>query len=165
MTWRLFGAIPPKETLEGVQDGRAFAALDQSLDLAQSGPAWLREPDVADMVSNVIEAADVDRHLCGLHCFVVMPNHVHILITPHRPLDAVTNWIKGVSARRANQILGRAGTPFWQDESFDHWARSRGEFEKIESYILENPVHAGLVREPAEWKFSTAGRTATTGFP
>ena len=145
-----------------MKDGRAFAALDQSLDLAQSGPAWLREPDVADLVSNVIEAAEADRHLCSLHCFVVMPNHGHMLITPYRPLREVTNWIKGVSARRANLVLGRTGAPFWQDESFDHWARSREEFEKIERYILENPVRAGLVREPAEWKFSTAGRTGTT---
>ena len=120
---------------------------------------------MADLVSNVIEAADVDRHLCRLHCFVVMPNHVHMLITPYRPLREVTNWIKGLSARKANQVLGRTGTPFWQDESFDHWTRSREEFEKIERYILENPVRAGLVRKPAEWKFSTAGRTATTGFP
>jgi REP element-mobilizing transposase RayT len=116
---------------------------------------------VADLVSNVIEAADVDRHLCRLHSFVVMPNHIHILITPHRPLREVTNWIKGVSARRANQALGRTGRPFWQDESFDHWARSRQELAKIERYIIENPVRAGLVHEPAEWRYSTAGRTAT----
>jgi putative transposase len=82
VTWRLFGALPPQKSLEGVKDGRTFAAIDQSLDLAQSRPAWLREPEVADLVSNVIEAADVDRHLCHLHCFVVMPNHVHMLITP-----------------------------------------------------------------------------------
>ncbi len=162
VTWRLFGALPPQKSLESLKDRRAFTALDQSPDRAQSGPAWLQKPAVADLVSNVIEAADVERHLCVLHCFVVMPNHVHMLFTPHRSLREVTNWIKGVSARRANQVLGRTGTPFWQDESFDHWARSREEFEKIERYILENPVRAGLVREPAEWKFSTAGRTAIT---
>ena len=50
VTWRLFGALPPQKSLEGVKDGGAFAAIDQSLDLAQSGPAWLREPDVADLV-------------------------------------------------------------------------------------------------------------------
>jgi hypothetical protein len=55
--------------------------------------------------------------------------------------------------RKANQALGRTGRLFRQDESFDHWARSRHEFEKIERYILENPVRAGLVLE-----LSTAGR-------
>jgi putative transposase len=119
---------------------------------------------VAEIVSTVIEAADADRHSCGLHSFVVMPNHVHVLIAPFRPLREVMNWIKGVSARKANQMLGRTGGRFWQDESFDHWARSRQEFEKIERYILENPVRAGLVSQPAEWKFSTAGRAkAATG--
>lgn len=131
---------------------------DRILDRAQSGPAWLQKPAIADIVSGVIEAADSDRHLCRLHSFVLMPNHVHLLITPDRPLREVTHWIKGVSARKANQALGRTGRPFWQDESLDHWARSRHEFEKIERYILEDPVRAGLVLEPDQWKFSTAGR-------
>ena len=122
VTWCLFGTLPPRTGLDQLKDGRAFAALDRTLDRAPSGPEWLREPALADLVSSVIEAADGDRHLCRLHSFVVMPNHVHVLITPHRPLYEVTKWIKGVSARRANQLLGRTGRPFWQDESFDHWA-------------------------------------------
>ena len=162
VTWRLFGALPALDGLKGANDGRAFALLDRTMDRTQSGPAWLQAPDVAELVSRVIEAADADRHLCRLHSFVVMPNHVHLLIMPYRPLREVTNWIKGVSARRANQALDRTGGPFWQDESFDHWARSRLEFEKIERYIIENPVRAGLTRDPAEWKFSSAGRTAIT---
>ena len=159
VTWRLFGSLPPQG---GVKDGRAFAALDRAMDRAQSGPAWLRQPAVADVVSKVIEAADADRHLCRLYSFVVMPNHVHLLITPYRPLRQVTNWIKGVSARRANQALNRTGERFWQDESFDHWARSVQEFEKIERYILENPIRAGLVCKAIDWKFSSAGRLAQT---
>src|ERR1700733_1921286 len=162
VTWRLFGALPPQKSLEGVKDGRAFAALDRTMDRAQSGPAWLREPGVAEVVSKILEAADAERNLCRLHSFVVMPNHVHMLITPYRSLRQVTNWIKGVSAREANQALNPTGQRFWQDESFDHWARSVQEFEKIERYIHENPVRAGLVREAVDWRFSSAGRSAQT---
>jgi REP element-mobilizing transposase RayT len=73
-------------------------------------------------------------------------------------LCEVSKWIKGASARRANQILNRSGTPFWQDESFDHWVRSLAQFSKIERYIAFNPVKAGLVNEPAAWPYSTVGQ-------
>lgn len=84
-----------------------------------------------------------------------MPNHVHVLLTPYRDLWQVTKWIKGASARRANLILNRSGSPFWQAESFDHWARSSVEFEHILKYIAMNPVRAGLVPEPSQWRFSS----------
>jgi REP element-mobilizing transposase RayT len=58
-----------------------------------------------------------------LHAYVVMPNHIHVLLAPRVPMARITAGIKGVSARDANANLGRARQPFWQDESFDHWVR------------------------------------------
>src|SRR5271168_2852880 len=84
VTWRRFGALPPRRSLEGLKDGRAFVALDRTMDRAQFGPTWLRHPAVADVVSKVIEAAEADRNFCRLHSFVVVPNRVHVLITPYR---------------------------------------------------------------------------------
>jgi hypothetical protein len=52
------------------------------------------------------------------------------------------------------------GWPFWQDESFDHWARNRAQFEKIRNYIWNNPAKAGLVKHPAEWPYSECPRGA-----
>ena len=89
-----------------------------------------------------------------LHAFVVMPNHVHLLITPLKPLCEVTKWVKGVSAPRVNLLLGRTGQSFCRDESFDHWARDRAQFEKIREYIWNNPMKAGLVKSRAEWPYS-----------
>ncbi len=80
VTWRLFGTLPPHSSLERAKDGGAFAMFDCIMARAQSGPAWLQAPDVADVVSRVIEAPDADRQLCRLHSFVVMPNHVHMSI-------------------------------------------------------------------------------------
>ena len=45
------------------------------------------------------------------------------------------------------------GRSFWQEESYDHLVRHEGEFEKILSYIEENPVRAGLVRTVLEYPF------------
>ncbi len=107
VTWCLFATIPPRIGLDRLKDGRAFAALDRTLDRALSGPAWLREPAVADLVAGVIEASDGDRGLCRLHCFVVMPNHVHLLITPRRPLHEVTKWIKGGLGSQGESGVGQ----------------------------------------------------------
>jgi hypothetical protein len=57
---------------------------------------------------------------------------------------------------RANAILARTGQPFWQDESYDHWARTPEEAEKIIRYIEGNPVAAGLVPQPERWRWSSA---------
>ena len=157
VTWRLFGSLPTK-ALSHISDGVAFRDADRRLDLATGGPIWLKEPMVAQRVVAVIEAAEPERGLCVLHEYVVMPNHVHLLIRPIRHLSQVTKWIKGASARMANQCLGRTGQPFWQDDSFDHWVRNEPEFEKIRNYIRNNPVHAGLVCEPEQWPYSSAGR-------
>jgi putative DNA methylase len=91
-----------------------------------------------------------------LHCFVIMPNHVHLLVTPR---VVATHWLgplKGFTAYRANQMLGRQGRPFWQDESYDHAVRSDAEFQRICGYIERNPVSAGLVTTADQFRWSSA---------
>ena len=83
-----------------------------------------------------------------------MPDHVHLLLTaladsdhPPSPLFRILKRIKGISARRINQILGTQG-PVWQDESFDHVLRSTESFcEKLE-YLRQNPVRRRLSSTP-----------------
>lgn len=50
--------------------------------------------------------------------------------------------------------------PFWHEESYVRMVRYGREFEEIRNYIEENPVRAGLVREPGEYMWSSAGRMA-----
>ncbi len=52
--------------------------------------------------------------------WVIMPNYVHQLILRQVELPRITDCIKGRTARDANRLLGRAGAPFWQHESYDH---------------------------------------------
>jgi hypothetical protein len=115
VTWRLCGSLPRLPALPIVAEedaGRAFRDLDVHLDRAEFGPTWLAWPPIANVLVETIRAAEAERDLCTLHAFVVMPNHVHLLITPSKHLSAVMKWIKGVSARRANLLLTRTGGHF-----------------------------------------------------
>jgi REP element-mobilizing transposase RayT len=98
-------------------------------------------------------------HIFWLHPFVIMPNHVHLLMTLKIPLRQIMNGVKGSTAFAANAILNRRGQPFWQDESFDHWVRSEKEFRSIFRYIERNPVSAELAARPEDREWSSAGKS------
>ncbi len=115
----------------------------------------------------VVEAVSYNSHVLThytLHAFAVMPNHVHLLLTAEVPLSRITKSLKGITAKRANAMLGLMGTAFWQEESYDHVVRNEREFESIRRYIEQNPVRAGLVGEALEYRWSSA-RWATGGRP
>jgi REP element-mobilizing transposase RayT len=166
LTWRLHDTLPPHRIFppKGLTSGQAFAAMDRLLDEACSGSFHLRQPPIADMVVEAIQYNAKTLAHYRLHAFVVMPNHVHILATPTVPLPKLTKSLKGITAKRANTMLARTGTRFWQEESYDHLIRHQTEFENIRNYIEENPVRAGLVREASEYRWSSA-RRATKGSP
>jgi len=131
--------------------------MDRLLDETRSGTFYLRQPAIADMI---VEAIQFNANVLGhyvLHAFALMPNHVHLLVTPAVPLPKLTKSLKGITAKRANAMLGLTGCPFWQEESYDHPVRNTQEFEKIQNYIEQNPVRAGLVMEAREYRLSSAG--------
>jgi putative transposase len=161
LTWRLNGSLPPNRAFPDapLNSGEAFAAMDRLLDEARTGPVYLRQAALADMVVDVVRHnADVLKRY-DLHAYVVMPNHVHMLISPHIPLPLLTKALKGFTAKLANQMLHLTGTPFWQQESYDHLVRDQKEFDRIRRYIEENPVRAGLVHEAGEYRWSSAEAT------
>jgi REP-associated tyrosine transposase len=171
ITWRLYGSLPasllkkirtvPKSSATNPSEpedfpGQHFRQLDAALDAAKRGPFWLADPEFADYAEYpILHGADLGRFL--LHAYVIMPNHVHILLDPFVPLAKISGPLKGVAACDINSRLARTGKPLWQDESFDHWVRNPAEFERIRQYIEWNPVVAGLVARPEDWKWSSAG--------
>jgi len=166
LTWRLHGSLAPNRCFPDatLRSGQAFAALDRLLDQARSGPFYLRQPALAQMVVEAIHHnATVLAHYT-LHAFAVMPNHVHLLVSPLVPLPRLTKSLKGITAKRANHMLGLTGSSFWQEESYDDWVRDQRELERIRLYIEQNPVRAGLVREAGEYRWSSRG-WATGGSP
>ncbi|HPT28930.1 MAG TPA: transposase, partial [Bryobacteraceae bacterium] len=158
VTWRLRESLPPNRCFAQtvMTSGQAFARMDRLLDQTRHGSFYLRRPAIADMVVEAIRFnAEVLQHY-RLHAFVVMPNHVHFLVSPLVPLSRLTKSLKGITAKRANLILGLTGQPFWQEESYDHLVRDPKEFRRIADYIEENPVRAGLVAERSQYAWSSA---------
>jgi REP element-mobilizing transposase RayT len=130
--------------------------MDRLLDEERTGPTYLRIPAVANVVIASIRKGNLGEYL--LHTWMVMPNHVHLLLTPKvAPSDALRR-LKGASAREANKLLGLTRQAFWQDESYDHVVRTQQEFERIENYILQNPVRAGLATVEEEYPWSSGFR-------
>jgi REP element-mobilizing transposase RayT len=167
VTWRLAGSMPrgrvPQELAGGsacptvtVTPGQAFVALDRELDRAAFGPVWLRDTRIAQMVTNTILHGESERQFYQLRAWVVMPNHVHVLLRPKTPLSVITRWLKGSTARQANLVLGRTGKAFWQNESFDHRVRTELELDRIVRYVEHNPVSARLANTPRDWAWSSA---------
>ena len=157
LTWRLFDKLPTHRFFPTASliSGQAFGAMDKLLDETHTGSFYPRQPEIAGIVVEAIRYnATVLRHF-DVHAFVVMPNHVHLLVTPHVLLPNLTKSLKNITARRANAMLGLTGH-FWQEESYDHLVRKGGEFEKIRHYIEENPVRAGLVRQANDFRWSSA---------
>ncbi len=156
VTWRLHGPLPvaPRDVLY-TAPGRAFVAADRALAQA-GGTSWLTDTRVARQVMKAIYDGEHEREYYELQAWVVMPNHVHLLILPRVALPKITQWIKGRTAREANLLLGRTGEPFWQEESYDHWVRTKQELGRIATYIEANPVAAGLAATPEDWPWSSA---------
>ncbi|HLJ48186.1 MAG TPA: transposase [Bryobacteraceae bacterium] len=133
-------------------------ALDRTLDAARGGPLYFVRPEIASMVVASIHYQGDVMGRYELHNYVVMANHVHILITPLRSLSKVMQSLKRFTAREGNRMLGLTGQTFWADESYDRLIRDREEFHRIARYIELNPVRAGLVAAPEKFRFSSAAR-------
>jgi putative DNA methylase len=144
-------------------EGERFLAIDREMDRPSSGPTWLKDPRIASCFVETPFIAEEKWELCELFAWVVMSNHVHVLLKPHKPVREVTRAMKKTSARQANIILDRSGIPFWQDESYDHWVRDEKEFNRIVRYIEWNPVRAGLVESIELWPWSSAAGTVQRG--
>jgi REP element-mobilizing transposase RayT len=159
ITWRLQGSLPRRTLAASLQEsnaGKRFLFLDRELDRASYGPTWLKDECLAKIVVDSLYHGTRQLQLYRLSAYVVMSNHVHMLIWPKTDMSRITKSIKGFTAREANRILERTGKSFWQDESFDHAVRNEDEFCRIVKYIEHNPVKAGLVDRPEKWLWSSA---------
>ncbi|MEQ1853980.1 MAG: transposase, partial [Chthoniobacteraceae bacterium] len=133
-------SLPPQERHDF--ENHFGTKLDDWLDEGL-GSCCLADPAVAHEVEGVLRHFDGDRYALGE--FVVMPNHVHLLVTPAPDweLSKLEHGWKGVSAKHINALRGKAGT-LWQHESFDHIVRNARQLAFLERYIRENPAKARL---------------------
>lgn len=120
------------------RDRRLHWHLDQC-----HGECLLRRPELAQIVADALLHFDGDRY--DLDRFVVMPNHVHLLVQFRPPTtlrEQCRNWLH-YTAVQINRILGRRGR-LWQGEPFDHLLRSGRQFTYLRGYIADNPEKARL---------------------
>jgi REP element-mobilizing transposase RayT len=162
VTFRLHGSLPVGRAFPPAvpANGKAFVVMDRFLDKADTGPRHLGMPEIADLIVGCLRDGEQKFQRYQLHAFVVMPNHVHMLVTPS---VVATRWLgplRGFTAYQANRILGRTGT-FWQQESYDDVVRSGAGLERVRRYIENNPVKAGLVKTPGDYRWSSAHRKGT----
>jgi REP element-mobilizing transposase RayT len=118
------------------------AKIHQWLD-AGYGECELKIPECAVIVADAMKFFDGKRY--ALDEFVVMPNHVHALLTPapEHALERTLHSWKSYTSHQINKHLNREGT-FWLSETWDHIVRSGEQLDRFRIYIRENPVKARL---------------------
>jgi REP element-mobilizing transposase RayT len=107
------------------------------------GDCVLRDPQISAEVEATLRFRDGKDYALG--SFVIMPNHVHVLVTPARgqALNEIVGAWRSISAHRINKQLNRTGK-LWQDEPFDHIVRNAEQLQKYAQYIDGNPKKAKL---------------------
>jgi putative transposase len=121
------------------------------------------DPEARDAILNHCLHDNSKRY--DLHAAVVMPDHVHLLLSPlpdekgwPYSLPTILKLLKGTSARTLNSLSNSCG-PVWQEESFDHILRSQESFEEKLEYIRQNPVRRRLVTRPEDYNWLWVGPT------
>ena len=108
-----------------------------------AGECLLRNKGNAQIVADAMLFFDNQRYKLG-H-WVIMPNHVHLVVKPingYSLSDILHSW-KSYTAKMINKNTGRDGI-LWQDESYDHIVRSESQLHFLIKYIEDNPIKAGL---------------------
>ncbi len=140
--WRKFHPEPWDASTKYEYQKRFQDDREQWLDQGH-GKCVLEKADAAAIVVSALRHFDRDRYL--LDAFVVMPNHVHVLVQLAKGqalADILHSW-KSFSAKAINELLGRKGQ-LWQDESYDRIVRDWNELVGYRDYILHNPEKAKL---------------------
>src|ERR1700739_661243 len=91
----------------------------------------------------------------SLHQFVVMPDHIHGLLTPRTSLEKAVQFIKGGLSYRAKKELG-SNLEVWQTGLSDHRIGDFADYQHHVAYIRENPVRKRLCEQAEEFPYSSA---------
>ena len=165
VTFRLYGSVP-KSRIKRLKQLHKEMNLNlptdyyYNYDRELNGPYWLDDPQIANIVISAMKFWD--QNGVDLICYCLMGNHVHIVVKvwPENSkgeeffLAKYMKSIKTFSSRKANEVLGRTGQPFWRPESYDSLIKNEKSLRRVIKYILDNPVKAGFVWEPEDWPWS-----------
>ena len=95
-------------------------------------------------------------YACAVHAYVLMPNHVHLLISPAQPenLSRAMRRIGQRYVRHFNGAHGRTGA-MWEGRFKSIPVDSSLYLLRVQRYIEQNPLRAGMVRHPREFSWSS----------
>ena len=158
ITFRLADSLPrefyERAAAVASNDKERFFILEKGIDQGR-GSCLLTEPANATLVRKTLERFDGEQYL--LLAWVVMPNHVHVMIEQiagYSLTNVVQAW-KSVSSHAINKVRGTNGR-VWSADYFDRYVRDEGHYERAKFYIENNPVKARLVGKPEDWLYSSA---------
>jgi putative transposase len=143
VTFRLADSLPA-----GILDTEVDSVLD-----AGHGRCLLRHTEIADLVERALLHFDADRY--RLLAWVVMPNHVHVLVQPGVPLAELLHTWKSFTGKAINRLLGERGA-VWQPDYYDRFIRDEPHLAAAIAYVENNPVKAGLCTKAEEWRWGSA---------
>jgi putative transposase len=120
------------------------------------GRALLQSERVANLFLTTLFAYRDDKKF-QVHEFVVMPNHIHVLITPGEgiTIERAMQFIKGGFSHKVKKELGIA-SEIWQRGYVDHRVRDASDYAQHKEYIRANPVRAHLANTPEEYRYCSA---------
>src|SRR5260370_14354162 len=126
------GSLPPNRSFPpATSSGEAFLIMDRMLDTARTGPLYLRQHDIAGMGVEALRYREQGLPHYRLPTYVLMANHVHVLVTPSVAVSKLMHSLKRYTAREGNRMLGVIVHPFWQDERYDRLGRDGQELQRI----------------------------------
>jgi len=157
VTFTLFDAVPKhvrrKRLIEA--DDRPELIAAEFDPKPMTGSCLLQDPRAATIAEDALLHFQGDRFALSAWC--VMPNHVHVVVTPFREFslpNLLHSW-KSYSAHEVNKALAREGK-VWEEEAFDHLVRNERAFSRFVNYTENNPVKARLCERPEDWAFGSA---------
>ena len=121
-------------------------------------------PEERGIIASAFEYFDGKRY--NLAAYVIMSNHVHVLVEPleDRTLQSIMHSWKSFTANSLQRKFGREGC-IWLDEFFDRIVRDEEEFLEKAQYILNNPLKAWPEIEDYEWVMVKGMQEANTEPP
>ena len=163
ITFRLHDSLPQKVVqkwkteLSSLPESEARIQLHQKIthyEDAGHGSCLLKKTEFTTLVQDAFLHFDGERY--HLLQWVIMPNHIHLLIeTKEESLDRIIKSWKTFTARQINLAQGSEG-PVWARDYHDRYIRDLDHYENAKSYLRQNPVKAGLCETPEDWPYSSA---------
>ncbi|MGL4399752.1 MAG: transposase [Luteolibacter sp.] len=146
-TWLAMHPQPWDSETQKDYNAKFPAQMELWLD-AGYGSCALQDADLRENVASAMHHFDGQHFTLG--DYVLMPNHVHVLVTPHEG-HTLAKVLAGWKRVSGHLILRKTcgPKPFWMAEDFDHIVRSERQLQHFQNYIAENPRKAGL--GPGRW--------------